>query len=174
MVVPAPERALDRVADIAAGTGARLFGETFPARLERGAGRPAVERLAYLAEFIAMQLERYPSPGPGGCRIACVVLRLPRKLSDLVPAGCAVYPIAGAADDVAAAVAGAGFDGRGRRGDLPPVSEIDDPSLPSGELTAQAVCQALGALMPEGAIVSDEGNTSGLWASGATAGCPAP
>ena len=38
-------------------TGAKLLGETFPARLERGAGRPAVERLAYLAEFAAMQLD---------------------------------------------------------------------------------------------------------------------
>ena len=32
--------------------------------------------------------------------------------------------------------------------------------------------QALGALLPEGAIVSDEGNTSGLFAPGATAGAP--
>ena len=34
------------------------------------------------------------------------------------------------------------------------------------------MCQALGALLPEGAIVSDEGNTSGLFAPGATAGSP--
>ena len=34
------------------------------------------------------------------------------------------------------------------------------------------MCQALGALLPEGAIVSDEGNTSGLFAPGATAGAP--
>ena len=36
----------------------------------------------------------------------------------------------------------------------------------------QTVCAALGALLPEGAIVSDEGNTSGLFAAGATAGAP--
>ena len=46
------------------------------------------------------------------------------------------------------------------------------PALPSGPLTAQTVCQALGALLPDGAIVSDEGNTSGLFAPGATAGAP--
>ena len=34
------------------------------------------------------------------------------------------------------------------------------------------VCDALGAVLPEGAIVSDEGNTSGLFAPGATAGSP--
>jgi acetolactate synthase-1/2/3 large subunit len=44
--------------------------------------------------------------------------------------------------------------------------------LPTGALTAQAVSQALGALLPEGAIVSDEGNTSSLFAPGATAAAP--
>ncbi|MGH9274360.1 MAG: thiamine pyrophosphate-dependent enzyme, partial [Acidimicrobiales bacterium] len=47
------------------------------------------------------------------------------------------------------------------------------PELPTGPLTADAVCQAIGALLPEGAIVSDEGNTSGLFAAGHTAGAPA-
>ncbi len=44
-----------------------------------------------------------------------------------------------------------------------------DPPVRS---TAASVCQALGALLPEGAIVSDEGNTAGLFAPGATAGSP--
>ena len=47
------------------------------------------------------------------------------------------------------------------------------PDLPTGPLTADGVCQALGALLPEGAIISDEGNTSGLFAAGHTAGAPA-
>src|SRR5581483_10014103 len=46
------------------------------------------------------------------------------------------------------------------------------PEAPTGPLNAQGVCAALGALMPEGAIVSDEGNTAGLFAPGATAGAP--
>src|SRR6185312_4547335 len=32
----------------------------------------------------------------------------------------------------------------------------------TGELNAMIVCQAIGAVLPEGAIVSDEANTSGL------------
>jgi acetolactate synthase-1/2/3 large subunit len=39
-------------------------------------------------------------------------------------------------------------------------------------LTAETLAAALGALLPDGAIVSDEGNTSGLFAAGATAGAP--
>jgi acetolactate synthase-1/2/3 large subunit len=48
----------------------------------------------------------------------------------------------------------------------------DRPDLPTGSLTAEAVARALGALLPEGAVVSDEGNTSSLFAPGLTAGAP--
>jgi acetolactate synthase-1/2/3 large subunit len=46
------------------------------------------------------------------------------------------------------------------------------PAPPTGVLSAQSVAQALGALLPEGAIVADEAQTGGLFASGATAGAP--
>ena len=36
---------------------AKLLAETFPARMERGAGLPAVERLAYAPEFAMVQLK---------------------------------------------------------------------------------------------------------------------
>src|SRR6266700_4124878 len=39
-----------------AGESVRLLSETFPARHERGAGMPHVDRLAYLAEFAGVQL----------------------------------------------------------------------------------------------------------------------
>ncbi len=163
--------ALATVADIAAATGAKLFGETFPTRLERGAGRPVVERLAYLAEFTAMQLEGIRHLVLVDAASPVSFFAYPGKPSDLVPEGCAVYPVAGAADDVLTAV--------GDLADLIPAApgtavrqQADRPDRPTGPLTAQGVCQALGALLPEGAIVSDEGNTSGLFAPGATAGAP--
>src|SRR5579871_516998 len=48
--------ALAEASRISQATGARLLAETFPARHERGAGIPPVERLAYLAEMAAAQL----------------------------------------------------------------------------------------------------------------------
>ncbi|MBP9737961.1 MAG: acetolactate synthase large subunit, partial [Rhodoferax sp.] len=50
------EPALMAVARIAAKTGAKLFAEVFPTRIERGAGLPPVERIAYLAELASVQL----------------------------------------------------------------------------------------------------------------------
>jgi acetolactate synthase-1/2/3 large subunit len=46
------------------------------------------------------------------------------------------------------------------------------PELPTGALTAPAVAAVIGALLPEGAVVSDEANTSGLFVAGATAAAP--
>jgi acetolactate synthase-1/2/3 large subunit len=46
------------------------------------------------------------------------------------------------------------------------------PSLPTGPLTPQAAAAVLGALLPEGAIVSDEAITAGIFFYGATEGAP--
>ena len=46
------------------------------------------------------------------------------------------------------------------------------PALPGGDLTGESAAAVIGALLPEGAIVSDEANTSGLWLPAATAGAP--
>ncbi|MFZ6004156.1 MAG: acetolactate synthase large subunit [Actinomycetota bacterium] len=156
---------------IANTTGARLLAETFPARLERGAGRVPVDRLAYLAEFAAMQLD--------GLRHLIVVdskspvsfFAYPGKASDLVPEGCQVHVLVDRTGDPAAALA-ALAEAVGAAPDAATLQAAARPELPTGPLTADGVCQALGALLPEGAIVSDEGNTSGLFAAGHTAGAP--
>jgi acetolactate synthase-1/2/3 large subunit len=63
-------------------------------------------------------------------------------------------------------------DAVGAAGDAATLQPAVRPDIPTGDLTADAVCQIVGALLPEGAIVSDEGNTSGLFAAGHTAGSP--
>ena len=164
-----PASALAR--SIADATGARLLSETFPARIERGAGRVAVDRLAYLAEFAAMQLE--------GARHLVLVdasapvsfFAYPEKPSWLTPDGCELHTLAGPADDALGALA-ALADAVGAPDEPRARQPLERPALRSGPLTAEAVCAALGALLPEGAIVSDEGNTSGLFAAGLTAGAP--
>ena len=40
-------------------------------------------------------------------------------------------------------------------------STLSVPPRPDGPLTAEKVCQAIGAILPEGAIISDEAITSG-------------
>jgi acetolactate synthase-1/2/3 large subunit len=53
-----------------------------------------------------------------------------------------------------------------------PLQDPARPERPTGELTAESVCQGIGAVLPEGAIISDESNTSGLTLGSHTAGAP--
>jgi acetolactate synthase-1/2/3 large subunit len=166
------EQSLALVRAIADTTGARVLCETFPARIERGAGRVPVDRIAYLAEFAAKQLEGTRHLVLVDAKAPVSFFAYPDKASWLVPDGCEVHTLAGPADDAPAALA-ALADALNATADPGARQQPAPAELRTGPLTAEAACAALGALLPEGAIVSDEGNTSGLFAAGFTAGAPA-
>ena len=155
---------------IAQATGARMLAETFPARHERGAGLPAIDRLAYLAEFAAAQLGDVRHLILAGARAPVSFFAYPGKPSSLVPAGCDVHLLGDAGSDVCGALTA--LADLVAPGSKPLLQQPERPALPAGDLTAESAAAVLGALLPEGAIVSDEANTSGLWLPGATAGAP--
>ena len=95
----------------------------------------------------------------------------PDQASDLVPDGCTVHTLAVAGSDVAGALA-ALADAVGVDATDPSVPDAFRPEGPTGDITAETVAQAIGATLPEGAIVADEANTSGLFIPGFTAGAP--
>lgn len=161
---------LESASRVAQATGARLLCETFPSRLERGAGIPAVDRLAYLAEFAAAQLEGARHIILAGARAPVSFFAYPGQPSSLVPEGCEVHVLADRGDDVCGALASLADLVAPDVRPLPQPPER--PALPGGELTGESAAAVIGALLPEGAIVSDEANTSGLWLPAATAGAP--
>jgi acetolactate synthase-1/2/3 large subunit len=162
--------AIEAASRVAAATGARILGETFPARHERGAGIPLVDRLAYLAEFAAAQLDGTRHLILAGAQPPVSFFAYPGKPSVLTPAGCQVHVLAEPGDDIAGGLeALADLVGPG----VPPIAQAAGrPGLPTGDLTAQTAAAAIGSLLPEGAIVSDEAATSGIFLPGATAGAP--
>jgi acetolactate synthase-1/2/3 large subunit len=164
------ERGLHAAARIAAATGAELLAETFVARAERGAGIPAVQRLAYLGEMAAGQLEGLRHLILVDARSPVSFFAYPGKPSDLLPDGCEVVTLAGGGDDVIAALEGlaAALDA----GSDVAVTDAPRPDRPKGALGAESIARAIGALLPEGAIVSDEAATSGTFLPGFTAGAP--
>ncbi|RAU90568.1 acetolactate synthase large subunit, partial [Mycolicibacter senuensis] len=141
---------------------------TFPARLARGAGVPAIDRLGYLAEQAAFQLDGIKHLVVAGTRAPVSFFAYPGKPSDLVPEGCAVHQLAGLETDVAAALTQ--LAEAVAPGVQPRPAPAAAPQLPAGELTPQNWVQVIGALLPENAIISDESNTSGLMLPAATAG----
>src|ERR1035438_4541999 len=96
---------LEAASRVAQVTGARLLCETFPARHERGAGIPALERLAYLAEFATQQLAGARHLILAGARAPVSFFAYPGKPSSLVPAGGQVHVLAEGGDDVPGALA---------------------------------------------------------------------
>ncbi|MEI5099679.1 acetolactate synthase large subunit [Streptomyces sp. PmtG] len=164
---------LRAAARVAAATGARLLCETFPARLERGAGLPPVERLGYRAADAAGQLSGVRHLVLAGASVPVPFFAYPGHGAGVLPDGCEALALApeGAGQDVAAAlrelVAAVGADSA-----VPVAQAAGRPGVPGGALTAQTAAAVIGTLLPEGAVVVDEANTSGLWLPGATAGAP--
>ncbi|HET6964467.1 MAG TPA: acetolactate synthase large subunit [Acidimicrobiales bacterium] len=157
---------------VAAPAGAKLLSETFPARLERGAGRVATERLAYLAEMAVAQLDGLAHLVLVDAKSPVSFFAYPDKPSDLVPDGCQVHTLAAHGEDVVAALEALAAEMGVQPGTAPTPAAARPEAPQSGPLTAEALGLAIGALLPEGAVVTDESNTSGLFISGATAGCP--
>jgi len=162
--------ALEAASRISQATGARLLAETFPARHERGAGIPPVERLAYLAEMAAAQLDGARHLILAGARAPVSFFAYPGKLSSLVPDGCQVHTLAGPGDDIAGALSA--LADLAAPGVAPVPQRPERPGLPDGDLTGHSAAAVIGALLPEHAIVCDEANTSGLALPAATAGAP--
>jgi acetolactate synthase-1/2/3 large subunit len=166
------EAALVAASRVATATGAKLLGETFPARLQRGAGIPAIERLGYLAEFAAMQLAGVRHLVLVDAKAPVSFFAYPGKASYLVPDDCEVHVLADPANGDDASDALARLADRVASGADPVTQPATRPGRPTGTLTGETIAAAVGALLPEGAIVSDEANTAGLWLAGATAGAP--
>lgn len=161
---------LSAAARLAQRFGARLLCETFPARLERGAGIPAAERVAYLGEAAAAQLGGTRRLILAGAASPVTFFGYPGKPSDLVPEGCAVLSLAGPAGAAAALTE---LADRLAPDTAAPLAPAGRPQLPSGPLTVQTSAEVIGALLPERAIVVDESNTSGFLLPMTTAGAPA-
>ena len=165
------ERGLVAASRVTQAAGAKLLGETFPARIERGAGRPDLERLAYLAEFIEMQLSGIRHLVLVDTRSPVSFFAYPGKASDLVPDGCEVHTLAAPGEDAVGALeALADFIGAPADGAV--LTPAGRPELPTGDLDAGKVAAVVGALLPEGAIVVDEAQTAGIYTPATTAGAP--
>src|SRR5829696_6952239 len=160
--------ALRAAARIAAATGARLFHDTFPSRLERGAGIPRAQPLPYLTEPATEALAGLDHLVVCGTQAPVAFFAYPGRPSRLADPATAVQALAGPREDVAAALE-ALADALGARADASP-DDAPRPRLPDGVLAPAAIGAALAGLLPEGAIVVDEAVTASAPIVQATAG----
>jgi acetolactate synthase I/II/III large subunit len=165
------EPALLAAARIAAKTGVKVLTEVFPTRLERGAGRPPVERLAYLAELATLQLTGLDHLVLVDSKPPVSFFAYPGKASELVPEGCEVHTLSNPSQDARASLEklAKALDADQTEPELQAAAR---PGRPRGKLTAEKVCKAVGHLLPDSAIIVDEAITSGLMLPVMTAGAP--
>jgi len=166
------EPALIAASRIAAKSGAKLLSEVFPTRLERGAGRPPIERIAYLAELAGVQLAGLEHLILVDAKSPVSFFAYPGKASDLVPAGCTVHTLSTSEQDAVASLVALARVLDAEQASIS-VQPAQRPVRPRGRLSAEKVCKAVGHLLPEDAILIDEAITSGLMLPRMTAGCPA-
>ncbi len=163
---------LSRMAVIAEQTGCSLLTEVFPARLSRGAGLPPVPRLAYFAEMATVQLSGIEHLVRVDCPAPVSFFAYPGKKSELVPEGCTLHTLVSEDEGIDTAIQEL-EQILGCMHHEPMRTVLARPKRPRGKLTAEKVCKAIGALLPEHAIIVDEAQTSGVMLPFFTASAPA-
>jgi acetolactate synthase-1/2/3 large subunit len=157
---------------IARATGAKLLAPTFYSRMERGAGRVMVERIPYFAEMATEFLQEFEQIILVGCGAPVAFFAYPGKRSWLAPQACEIVTLTEQdQDSTAALIALAELLGVAD-GEYSTQDRVT-ADLPAGRLTPEGVAACLLELMPQDAIVVDEGATSSFPAYVLTQGAQA-
>lgn len=132
---------------------------------------PTLDRLAYFPEQAIEMLKPFDTIVIAGAKKPVAFFGYPNFPSQLIPDGVVSAILAEPTDDVPAALE-ALSDEIGAPVSVAPPSKITRPERPVGKLNAMTAGAAIGAMMPEGAIVMDEAATSGLPFLAASAAAP--
>jgi len=165
------EKSLAAAGLIARATGARILCETFPARLQRGAGRVPVERLPYFAEQAAEVLSGFEQLVLVGAAAPVSFFAYPGKKSYLTPVNCELLTLAEVHQDTSVALQAVAMK-LGANVPAETAQPASEAPAPTGILSPLAIAQSLTQLMPDNAIVSDEAATCGLPMLPATVNAP--
>jgi acetolactate synthase-1/2/3 large subunit len=154
---------------VTSATSSRLMMETFATKIDRGAGVTSPERLIYLSEFAVDQLKESEVIILVGANEPVGFFAYPNVPSRLAPDGCEILHLAPPGSDTLGALESLV---EALHAPVVAMAHVGRTAPPSGELTAQSFCAAVGATLPEGVIVVDESNTSGVHLFGATRFAP--
>jgi acetolactate synthase-1/2/3 large subunit len=162
---------LELAGRIASATGARVMAQGANPRIERGAGRVAVNRVPFVVDQALAVLDGVRHVILVGAKPPVAFFAYPGKPSVLTPEGCRAHRLAGPGDDLPHALEWLA-DALGARASAPTLQPLDRPTVPDGPLDKDAIAMVLGALLPENAVVADESVTTGRDFFRLTAGAP--
>lgn len=146
------QAAMEAASKIASKTGCRLLNGTFPARVDGGPGRVAVERLPYFPEQILAALEGTEQLILVGGEIPASFFAYRGIPGQLIPEGCAVSRLSYIEEDAVDALERLA-ERLGASKEQVHRFEQKEISKPSGELDTRTIIQSIAATMPEDVIV---------------------
>jgi len=156
---------------IASATGAKLLSPYPFTRVERGAGVPQVDRVAYILEQAKEQLAEFHQLILVGAKPPVAYFAYPGKDSSLTPTDCLIHTLARPEEDLIGALAALADALSHRRQDVP-TPQTADPQQPTGQITLPGISAVIGALIPENTILIEESMTSGRGLMPATRNSP--
>jgi acetolactate synthase-1/2/3 large subunit len=157
---------------IAMATGAKLLAPYPVVRVERGVGTPNVQRIPYMPEQATELLKDIRRLILVGAAAPVSYFAYPGKSGVLTSPECEIHALATPGEDYVGALQAlvAELSLQNRKPVL--TEKAERPPRPSGEITLGGLATAIGALLPENAIVVDEAMTSGRGIMAATIGAP--
>ncbi|MBV8478651.1 MAG: acetolactate synthase large subunit [Acidobacteria bacterium] len=164
-------RGLAAAGRIAAAPNVKLFCPYPLCRLERGSGLPAVERIHYILEQAREQLAEFRQLILVGAAAPVAYFAYPGKSSVITSCECQIHVLSRPEEDCVGALEALATAVTGHNRSVSR-EKLTRPAMPGGEITLAGLSAAVGALLPENAIVVDESMTSGRGLMAATKEAP--
>ncbi len=137
-----------------------LLAQMSNARVERGAGRVAIERVKYPVDQALEQLAKYRHVVLVAAKEPVAFFAYPDKPSRLLPEGCQVHTLVSREQDVIAGLTALVAElGAGATPVRTPKPGL--PPLPSRGMDQDIIAAVLANMIPENAIICDESITTG-------------
>ena len=148
--------AADRIAQ---ATGAQLLTQQSNGRIERGAGRVAIERVPYVVDLAVKALAHVQQMILIGAKAPVGFFAYPGKPSVQTPPDCDIVALAEAGDDLRGALEWLADElGAPRAARVEP---LRPPAPATGALNGDKAMATVASMLPENAIVIDESISAG-------------
>lgn len=148
---------------ISSATGCDLFANTFPGYVDRGEDLPVVRRVPYFPEGAMALMAGYETVILAGAHDPVTFFGYEGTPSRVIPGTSRTIALPGLGYDMIEALGYLEDLVVKKKGATPAETggrTRKKPSVPTGALTSETACLTIAALLPEGAIVVDEGITT--------------
>lgn len=153
------DNALDNMARLKE-LGIRVLIDTFPARLKRGNGVFAPDRMQYFGEMALDDLKNVDLMVIAGTQIPVAFFAYPEKPSILVPENCATFTLCERFENTIEALEQLANALNAPKSQIKANDKITPK--PTGKLNPFTCAQSLARHLPENSIISDDAVTAGL------------